>query len=142
MVSLPRPLASGSGATQQGPELFGRVRDVSIDDAGNILVLDDQARDVRVFASDGTHVQTFGGPGDGPGELADVTAIQWLADGRLLVLGRPRRGNLFERTPTGFRVVRPLEVMVDAPEVMRIGGPAHLRKPRYSTFSSPSKSAS
>ena len=114
------------GSDQEGPELFGRVRDVAIDDAGNILVLDEQTSDVRVFAPDGRHLQTFGGPGEGPGELGEATAIQWLVDGRLLVLGRPRRGNLFERTPTGFRVVRPLEVMVDAPEAACSNDPTHV----------------
>lgn len=104
------------GSDQEGPELFGRVRDVSIDDAGNILVLDDQASEVRVFASDGRHLQTFGGHGDGPSEMRGATAIQSLPGGRLLVLGRPRRGKLFERTPTGYRIIRPLEVMVDAPD--------------------------
>lgn len=114
------------GSDQEGPELFGRVRDVSIDDAGNILVLDEQTSDVRVFSSDGRHLQTLGGPGEGPGELGGATAIEWLADGRLLVLGRPRSGNLFERTPTGYRVVHPLEVMVDAPEAACANDPTHV----------------
>ena len=113
------------GSNQEGPELFGRVRDVSIDDAGNILVLDDQTSEVRVFASDGRHLQTFGGLGDGPSEMRGATAIQSLPDGRLLVLGRPRRGKLFERTPAGYRVIRPLEVMVDAPDAACSIDPAH-----------------
>lgn len=114
------------GSNQEGPELFGRVRDVSIDDAGNILVLDDQTSEIRVFAYDGGHLQTFGGFGDGPSEMRGATAIQSLPDGRLLVLGRPRRGKLFERTPAGYRVIRPLEVMVDAPDAACSSDPAHV----------------
>lgn len=113
------------GSNQEGPELFGRVRDVATDDAGNILVLDEQASDVRVFASDGKHLQTFGGYGDGPSEIRGAAAIQWLRDGRLLVLGRPRRGKLFERTPTGYRVIRPLELMIDAPDAACSHDPTH-----------------
>ena len=144
--SLPRDLSAGAlqrwrdardnllgaparlwiGSNQDGPGLFGRVRGVSIDDADNIIVLDDQASEIRVFASDGGHLQTLGGFGDGPGELRGATSIQSLPHGRLLVLGRPRRGKLFERTPSGYRVVRPLEVMVDAPDTACSSDPAHV----------------
>ena len=48
---------------------FGRVADVATDSRGRILVLDQQARTVRVFDATGAYLQAMGGPGEGPGEL-------------------------------------------------------------------------
>ena len=70
-----------------GPEayLFGNIASIAVDDDMCVYVLDAQAQEVRVFDSDGTHVKTLGGRGDGPGELSQGEAIALLPDGRLLV---------------------------------------------------------
>lgn len=57
------------GSNDPGPELFGQLAALAVDDEGRILVLDQQASEVRVFDADGTHEATLGGPGEGPGEL-------------------------------------------------------------------------
>ena len=72
-------------AAGEGPELFGRIRDIDVDEAGRIYVLDGQAHEIRVFGADGAHVRTFGGTGNGPGELAGPTGMEWGPDQRLWV---------------------------------------------------------
>jgi hypothetical protein len=55
-----------------GPDEFGDVVALDVDAAGDIYVLDQQARQVRVFDGGGSHRRTLGGPGAGPGELSAV----------------------------------------------------------------------
>lgn len=49
---------------------FGRVVDVEVGGDGRIYVLDQQAAEIRVFDSAGSHLFSFGGHGQGPGELS------------------------------------------------------------------------
>lgn len=58
----------GEGAYQ-----FGQVAAVDVNAAGEILVLDQQAAQVRVFDGTGRHVRTIGKPGGGPGEFSQMT---------------------------------------------------------------------
>lgn len=71
----------------EGPEelLFGRIASIAVDDEGRIHVLDGQALNVRVFDSAGEHIETLGGPGEGPGELSTGESVALLADGRVAV---------------------------------------------------------
>ncbi len=58
------------GATGgDGPDLFGEIRDVELGPGGEVVVLDGQAAEVRVFAGDGAYLRTLGRQGQGPGEL-------------------------------------------------------------------------
>jgi len=66
--TLSETLRIGSMA-DEGPELFGQIVDVEVDDQGRILVLEGQAHELRIFDADGQHLITMGGPGEGPGEL-------------------------------------------------------------------------
>lgn len=85
----------------EGPEVFGRVRDLQLDGFGRIWVLEDQAEEIRVFTSDGDHVRTFGRPGEGPGEFGSATAMVWSPDDHLWVVDRgPRRISIFDTTGT------------------------------------------
>lgn len=69
-----------------GPEEFGDVVALDVDAAGDIYVLDQHARQVRVFDADGSHLRTLGGPGAGPGELSGVTMGVFVApDGTVSV---------------------------------------------------------
>lgn len=52
-----------------GPDVFGRIRDLMVDDEGRVWVLDSQAKQIRVFDVGGRHVWSAGGPGSGPGEF-------------------------------------------------------------------------
>lgn len=64
------------GALDGNPAyVFGEIQDLAVDDAGNIYVLDGQERNVRVFGPNGSHKQTVGRPGSGPGEYRAPKAV-------------------------------------------------------------------
>lgn len=50
-------------------EMFGNIVDVAVDYEGTLFVLDSEYNQVRVFDYNGSHISTFGGPGEGPGEF-------------------------------------------------------------------------
>ena len=59
------------GVSSGDPELqFGSIVGVDADGEGRIVVLDAQARRVRVFDAEGTLITAFGRTGGGPGELS------------------------------------------------------------------------
>jgi hypothetical protein len=64
---------------------FGNVVSVTVDDAGAMYVLDEQARTVRKYDATGRHVQNIGRSGSGPGELKQPHSLDFLPDGRLAV---------------------------------------------------------
>src|SRR5688572_7409503 len=49
---------------------FNRVRHVEVGRDGRMYVYDSQTANIRVFARDGSLIQTIGGPGSGPGEFS------------------------------------------------------------------------
>lgn len=53
-----------------GPDVFGRIRNVFADSAGRIWAMDSQARALHLFDASGEFVRTIGRPGEGPGEVA------------------------------------------------------------------------
>ncbi|WP_423930426.1 6-bladed beta-propeller [Candidatus Palauibacter sp.] len=69
----------------EGPEefLFGAIGSIAVDDDGRVYVLDRQAFNVRGFDADGAHIETLGGPGEGPGELSTTGSIAILPGGRV-----------------------------------------------------------
>lgn len=70
-----------------GPEVFGNVHDVAVDEPGNIYVLDVGSKEVRVFDRDGRHLRNMARGGEGPGE---VRYRDW-ASGQALVFQPPNR---------------------------------------------------
>lgn len=62
-----------AGASQV--EEFGRVQDAVVLPDGRIVVLDSQARAIRVFDAGGKFVQSVGRAGDGPGEFRSPVAL-------------------------------------------------------------------
>ena len=88
-------------------EVFGDVRGIEADPDGSIYVLDFQSREIQVFDSEGSHLRTLGGPGDGPGELTaangllmDPEGILWVNDhGKMRFLGLDSDGTELARIP-------------------------------------------
>ncbi|MEX2470994.1 MAG: hypothetical protein WEA34_02365 [Gemmatimonadota bacterium] len=82
----------------EGPEAFFRVRDVHRAADGRIFVADAGNAEVRVFSADGSHLATWGGEGDGPGEFrAPDALLPWPAGDTMGVWdSRQRRVTLFD----------------------------------------------
>ena len=98
------------GTGQLGPELFGYIPMADIDAAGNIVLLDEDAQEVRIFDSRGNFVESFGGRGDGPMELRRAHTLELLPGGRVAVpLGRTGPVKIFGRGRQGWE----LEEIID-----------------------------
>jgi len=69
-----------------GPDLFGEVNALEVDQAGRIYVLEGQAKELRLFDRNGDHVRTVGRQGGGPGEFNSPIGLGWGPDGNLWVI--------------------------------------------------------
>lgn len=70
----------------EGPDVFGRIAGLAMDDLGRVWVLDSQANEIRVFDAAGEHIRTIGGEGGGPGEFARASGLAFGPQGRLWVI--------------------------------------------------------
>ena len=72
----------------EGPDatLFAAITGLQVDDVGRIYVLDRQANELRVFAPNGSHLQTVGRSGRGPGEYTNANGLLWLSGDTLVVV--------------------------------------------------------
>jgi len=59
----------------EGPDQFGMIGRVMIDEHGLIHVLDMLSQDIRVFNPDGSFSHRIGRKGDGPGEFREAAAM-------------------------------------------------------------------
>ena len=69
----------------QGPDLFGSIRAVVVDDLARMWVVDAQANELRVFDADGRFVRTIGRTGEGPSEFMRVGPAFHGPDGTIWV---------------------------------------------------------
>ena len=69
-----------------GPEelLFGRIRSVRRDAAGNLVVADGQAYEIRIFNGEGRHLRSLGREGEGPGEFKSLHGAWPVSDGGIV----------------------------------------------------------
>jgi hypothetical protein len=95
-------------ALANGPEAFGVVSGLEVDEEGRIYVSDLLAHDIRVFHPDGAFSHAFGKRGEGPGELDAPWGVLLDQRGRVWVReARNMRFSLFDRDGT-FLEVRPI----------------------------------
>lgn len=73
----------------RSPSAFGLIRSLAVLPDGRIAVADGQAEEVRLFSARGEFVRSFGGAGQGPGELERLQGV-YEQDGLLRV---PEQGN-------------------------------------------------
>lgn len=96
-----------------GPEVFGDVHDVAVDEMGHIYVLDYGSKEVRVFDREGRHLRNMARDGEGPGEFrysgfSPAYRIVWQPPNRLWIADRYQqlsydsRGNELTRTGQPF----------------------------------------
>ena len=76
-----------------GPEVFGDVHDVAVDEKGHIYVLDYGSKEVRVFDREGRHLRNMARDGEGPGEFrysgfSPEYRIVWQPPNRLWIADR------------------------------------------------------
>ena len=99
------------GSDERGPELFGYVPKADFAPNGNLVVLDEDAQEIRIFDPQGRFVEQFGGLGDGPMELRRARDFHLFPDGRIAVpLGEYGDIKIFERSGAGWE----LSEIVDA----------------------------
>ncbi|MDE2677949.1 MAG: 6-bladed beta-propeller [Gemmatimonadota bacterium] len=69
-----------------GPDelLFGRIQSVRRDAAGNLVVADVQAHQIRIFDPQGRHLQSVGREGEGPGEFESLQGAWPVSDGGIV----------------------------------------------------------
>lgn len=70
---------------EEGATSFGQLKGLAVTADGRIVVLDAQAKELRVFGPDGAHLATYGRKGGGPGELEEPYGLMMGVDGRLRV---------------------------------------------------------
>lgn len=68
-----------------GAETFGAIKGIAALEDRRVAVLDAQAREIRIFGPEGTHQATYGGQGEGPGELMEGYGLMRGPEGRLWV---------------------------------------------------------
>jgi len=70
---------------------FGQIAAVDVLSDGRIAVLDQQAQRVQIYGADGVYQQTFGAPGNGPGEFSPNAMALFVGRGDTIVV--PDMGN-------------------------------------------------
>ena len=90
----------------EGPEntTFAAISGVEADDAGRIYILDRQANQLRIFAPNGSHLQSIGRSGAGPGEFSAANGLRWMGRDTLLVVDQ--RGNRYSILTRDGKFVR------------------------------------
>ena len=72
----PEPLVSIGSMAGEDPYLFDRVFGAAVLSDGRILIGDAGTKELRVFDRSGSHLETWGGEGEGPGEF-EAAARPW-----------------------------------------------------------------
>lgn len=96
------------GAVHDPPEeLFGSRIRAGLAPDGDVIVLDPLASTATVFDGNGRFVRVFGGPGQGPGELMNPTAMAWDAHAHLWIANAfDGRYTVFDSAGEMIRTVR------------------------------------
>lgn len=89
------------GADSAEAYRFGQVGDVAATAAGDIIVLDQAAAQLRVFGPDGAFRRTIGREGRGPGELSRFANTILVAPGDSLLVPDPRERRITVFAPNG-----------------------------------------
>lgn len=85
----------------EGPEhaMLGDIESVSMDANGNIFILDYEYSAVRIYNEGGDYVSSFGGEGDGPGEIWNPESIDLSeSDNIAVIVGREPRITMYRRS--------------------------------------------
>ena len=101
ILELKEDLSIG-GRDAEGDYAFGQARQVAVDDAGTIYVLDQQASHVKAFDAAGRYLRTIGRKGQGPGELEYPMTLSLNRAAGELAVQLQTRGIVFFKTDGTF----------------------------------------
>lgn len=102
--------------------VIGSVVAVEEDSDGNVLILDEQYHDLKVFGPKGQHLVTVGRAGRGPGEFIQPTTLNWIGPDTLVITDGTRRGQVFlRRSAVSYELIEtfPTQVAVEGACVRR-----------------------
>jgi len=120
---------------------FDFPADLAVDAAGNIYVADSRNQRIQVFSPEGRYLRTIGRKGQGPGEFAATSSIDFDGEGRLHALDSQQRriqvftpkGELVRTKPTTKLEIRQLRLLrsgkiavesnVRGPKLVQLLGP-------------------
>lgn len=106
-VSIELVRTIGDVDTNDDNQAFNSPRDMAVDDAGSIYILDSGNQRIQVFGPDGRFVRTIGRKGQGPGEFSSPNSIDIDGKGCLHVLDdRQKRIQVFATNGELLRSVR------------------------------------
>lgn len=91
---------------------FGTVTDLDVTSEGRLVIADQQASNIKVLRSDGSLLDTLGGPGQGPGEFQRLSSVQ-VARGDSIYAYDNRERRLTVFTPTTLSTARTVNVPGD-----------------------------
>lgn len=99
-------VASATIGVEDGSDelIFNRIDGVAITRAGNIVVMDAKANELRVFDRTGKFVERIGRAGGGPGEFRTPAAMVITPRDEILVVDLRRRLSTFVKGPQGYRI--------------------------------------
>jgi len=84
-LELEEDLVIGAGEEFDENYNFRYIRDIEVDDEGNILVVDSRDCRIQKYDKDGKYLQTIGRKGEGPGEFQRPSLTYLAPDGKLYV---------------------------------------------------------
>lgn len=88
----PREVFAVGGFDAPAWATFGEIGDLGFDADGNLYIFDPQVAEITVVSPDGALLRTFGGRGDGPGEIGQPLAMTVLPDGKVAISDLGKRG--------------------------------------------------
>jgi hypothetical protein len=88
------------GESDADEEMFGRVEQLLVDEAGTLYLLDIQLNEIRVFDTAGNYLRTIGREGEGPGEFRGAVTAFLLPDDQIAV-GQSMPSRIVRLTRTG-----------------------------------------
>lgn len=95
---------------EAGPATFGQLRGLTVTEDGHIVVLEALAQELRVFGADGEHLATYGGKGEGPGELQGAWGLMRDGDDQIWVPDQQNARMSVYQPADGFRESFPFHV--------------------------------